>query len=216
MSDDRRAPFIAFEGPEGAGKSVQIARVAERLEALGRPFVTSREPGGTPIGERIRDDLLDAGVEVPPLTELLLFAAMRAAHVTLLIEPSMVAGRLVLCDRFALSTFIYQGVARGLDLDLVGEITRIATGGLEPDLYVILDVDPEVGRKRQAAAGTTPDRIEREDGEFMHRVREGYREWAAGRPHAELVDAGGTPGEVFARVIDVLEKRFPAWFVAGG
>lgn len=208
----KTGPFIVFEGPEGAGKSGQIARLADALRSAGRPHVVTREPGGTPIGERIRDQLLAPGLEVPPVAELLLFAAQRAAHVELVVRPAVGSGTLVLCDRYALSTRVYQGVARGLDMDLIETAARIATGGLEPDLYVILDVDPRVGRSRQSASGSTPDRIEREDLEFMERVREGYRAYAAENEHAVLVDAGGTRDEVTRSVREVLSKRFPGWF----
>lgn len=208
----KATPFIVFEGPEGAGKSEQIARVAARLEADGRPFVRTREPGGTPIGEAIRDHLLRPGIEVPAITELLLFAAQRSAHVELLIGPALAAGRLVLCDRFALSTRIYQGVARGLAPTLIDQTTRIATGGLEPDLYLILDVPPDVGRARQDATGARPDRIEEEDGDFMARVREGYRAYASAHSNACLIDASGDPGTVGARVWRALATRFPGWF----
>jgi len=206
------APFIVFEGPEGAGKSAQIERVASMLEASGRPCALTREPGGTPIGEAIRDHLLRPGLEIPPVTELLLFAAQRSAHVELVIRPALEAGRLVLSDRYALSTRVYQGIARGLEPRLIDEVARIATGGLEPDLYLILDVSPEVGRARQAAAGAPPDRIEEEDGDFMARVREGYREYAAAHERACLVDGNADPDTVFAGVRQVLETRFPLWF----
>jgi len=208
----KAAPFIVFEGPEGAGKSEQIARVAARLEAGGRPLVLTREPGGTPIGEAIRDHLLRPGIEVPPITELLLFAAQRSAHVELLIRPALAAGRLVLCDRFALSTRVYQGLARGLDPTLIDETARIATGGLEPDLYVILDVPPDIGRARQGATGARPDRIEEEDGDFMARVRRGYRAYAAAHPNACLIDASGDPQTVGGVVWRELAARFPDWF----
>ena len=206
------APFIVFEGPEGAGKSGQIARVADGLESSGRPHIVTREPGGTPIGERIREQLLAADLEVPPVTELLLFAAQRAAHVQLVIRPAIARGTLVLSDRYALSTRVYQGSARGLDMDLIDVAADIATSGLEPDLYVILDVDPAVGRSRQAASGASPDRIEREDLDFMARVREGYRDYALRNDNAELVDAAGAPDDVAKSVRAVLSDRFPDWF----
>ena len=206
------APFIVLEGPEGAGKSGQIARLAAELRSAGRPFVVTREPGGTPVGERIREQLLRPGLEVPPLTELLLFAAQRSAHVELVVRPALDRGDIVLSDRYALSTAIYQGVARGLDRAMIEDTTRIATGGLEPDLYLILDVDPEVGRSRQSSSGTAPDRIEREDRAFMERVRAGYRAFAAANHHAELVDAGGSPDEVAAAIRAVLARRLPSWF----
>jgi dTMP kinase len=211
-----RAPFVVFEGPEGAGKSGQIARLAGELRSAGRCFIVTREPGGTPIGEKIRDQLLSPEHEVPPLTELLLFAAQRSAHVELVVRPSIEAGTLVLCDRYALSTRIYQGLARGLDEALIDDTTAIATGGLEPDLYLILDVAPEVGRARQTATGAVPDRIEQEDLEFMRRVRAGYRAYASANDHAVLVDAGATPDEVARSVHAMLSERFGAWFPTAG
>jgi len=209
-----RAPFIVFEGAEGAGKSVQVARVAERVRAGGRRCVMTREPGGTPIGEEIRDHLLRPDLHVPAVTELLLFAAQRSAHVELVVRPALDRGEMVLSDRYALSTRIYQGLARGLDEDVVLRTTEIATGGLEPDLYVILDVSPEVGRSRQSATGEAPDRIESEDRAFMARVRSGYREYAATHDHAVLVDAEGTLADVARAVDECLEARFPGWFAA--
>jgi dTMP kinase len=205
-----------FEGPEGAGKSGQIERLADWLEATGRKAIRTREPGGTPIGERIRDTVLRARVEVPPTTELLLFAAERSAHVELVIRPALARGQAVLSDRYALSTRIYQGVARGLDPAIVELAVGLATGGLEPDLYLILDVRPEVGADRQRASGRTPDRIEAEDLEFMRRVREGYREFAASSARAELIDAEEKPDRVAARVRALVEDRFAGWLARGG
>ncbi|MDH3732830.1 MAG: dTMP kinase [Gemmatimonadota bacterium] len=209
------APFIVFEGPEGAGKSGQVARLAERLRSDGRSVVVTREPGGTPIGERIRDHLLRPGLEVPPVTELLLFGAQRSAHVELVVRPALARGDIVLSDRYALSTLIYQGVARGLDVEMIRSTTAIATGGLEPDLYLILDVDPEVGRSRQVSSGAAPDRIEREDLAFMERVRAGYRDYAAANAHAELVDASATPDTVAAAILTVVTARIPEWGSSG-
>jgi dTMP kinase len=204
--------FVVFEGPEGAGKSGQIARLARGLEEARRPFVLTREPGGTPIGERIRGELLRPDLVVPPVTELLLFAAQRSAHVELLVRPALERGDVVISDRYALSTRIYQGVARGLDPVLIERTTMIATGGLEPDLYLILDVPTDVGRARQTASGDDPDRIESEDLEFMERVRAGYRGFARDQEHAELVDASGSPDEVAREIGAILTRRFPHWF----
>ena len=210
------APFIVFEGPEGAGKSGQIARLADELRAAGRPFVVTREPGGTPIGERIRDHLLRPGLEVPPVTELLLFAAQRSAHVELVVRPALARGDAVLSDRYALSTRVYQGVARGLEPGVIDRTTAIATDGLEPDLYLILDVELDVGRSRQAASGAEPDRIESEDRTFMERVRAGYRAFADENECAELVD-GGDSVEAVAQVIHaIVVRRFPEWFGTQG
>jgi len=210
------APFIVVEGPEGAGKSSLIGRLAGALEERGRPFLTTREPGGTPVAEAIREILLDRPeLEMDGVTELLLFSAARHAHVKEVIRPALEGGTLVLCDRFELTTRVYQGLARGVPDASVRAVTAEATGGLVPDLYLVLDVPASLGRDRQHGADLFPDRIEREAAAFMERVRQGYRALVDGGGDSYvLVDAAAPPGVVERRAREVLHERFPEWFPA--
>lgn len=162
--------FVVFEGGDGSGKSTQLQRLAARLHGLGHAPVTVREPGGTPFGEALRAALLGGG-PTSPRAELLAFNAARAELVTSVIRPALEAGRTVLADRFTGSTVAYQGYGRGLDLPTVRAVNEVATGGLEPDLVLLLDLSPEAARDRLEAA---PDRIEGEHTDFHARVREGY------------------------------------------
>ncbi|HVM55480.1 MAG TPA: dTMP kinase [Acidimicrobiales bacterium] len=161
-----RGSFIALEGGEASGKSTQAARLAARLDA-----VLTREPGGTPIGERIRALLLDPGTAVDPRAEALLMAAARAQHVHEVIEPALAAGRHVVTDRFTASSLAYQGFGRGLPADEVRALSRFATGGLEPDLYVLLDLAPDVAAERRSREH---DRMEAAGEAFHRRVRDGF------------------------------------------
>jgi dTMP kinase len=205
--------FIVLEGVEGSGKSTQIRLLDAWLESLGTEHVRAREPGGTRVGEEIREVLLHGDHEsMPAETELLLMLAARAAFVREVVRPALEAGRTVLADRFDFSTFAYQGYGRGLDLETVRVLNRFATGGLVPDLVVVLDLPPAEGRRRQAREGKTLDRIERAGEGFMERVREGYRELAESEGNARMVDARGTPEEVHARLRALLESSFPETF----
>lgn len=171
-----------FEGPEGAGKSTQIARLCERLEAAGIEPLATREPGGTPMGDRVRAVLLDPDLRVDPIAEFLLYAAGRAQHVQEVIAPALVAGRTVLSDRFAAASVAYQGHGRGLDLDWVAEVNGRAVQGCVPDRVVLLDLDPALGLARVAARGR-PDRLEAADLAFHQRARAGFLAQAAADPH---------------------------------
>lgn len=196
-----RGLFIAFEGPEGAGKSTQVARLAERLTALGRPPVLTREPGGTRAGDAIRAVLLDPGQRIFPLTEFLLYSASRAQLVAEVIRPALEAGRDVVTDRFAGASVAYQGYGRGLDLGLVSQVTAHVTGGLRPDLTVLLDIDPAAGLSR-AEARSDHDRLEAAGLPFHQQVREGYLKQAEGDPTWLVVDAAQPADEVTRRVWD--------------
>jgi dTMP kinase len=196
MGDPGR--LIAFEGVEGTGKSTQLELLRQALEGRGREVVVTREPGGTPAGERVRDLLLDPGVELAPQAEALLFAAARAELVERVIRPALERGAVVLCDRYLDSSLAYQGGARGLGRGPVTEVNRFATGGILPDLVVLLDLDPAAGLARRAG---DPDRIEAQDLGFHRRVREAFLDLAA----ADLsrfcvVDAARPVPEVAARV----------------
>jgi dTMP kinase len=166
--------FIVLEGPEGSGKSTLLAPLADRMRACGVDPVVVREPGGTRAGEIARDALLDPEHPVSPVAELFLFLAARAELVATVIAPALAAGRVVLSDRFVLSTDAYQMAGRGLPPEVVGPANRAAAAGLEPDLTLILDLPPEVGRARQVAAGKRLDRLDAESMELHRRVMAHY------------------------------------------
>jgi dTMP kinase len=204
------ALFIAFEGVEGAGKSTQIKLVANQLRGAGIEPVVTREPGGTRAGEAIRAVALDREHDLDPMAELLLMLAARSVFVREVVRPAHDAGRIVLTDRYELSTFAYQGGGRGISMDVIQELNAMATGGLSPDLSLIIDVDVDQGRARQARG--TADRIEGEELSFHRRVAEAYRELAYSRPDVALVDGRGEIELVFAAVWGVLNSRFPETF----
>lgn len=166
--------FVVVEGPEGSGKSTLVRGLAARMTAAGRPPVVVREPGGTSVAESVRRALLDADHAVAPVAELFLFLAARADLTAHVLRPALAEGRVVLADRFTLSTEVYQVIGRGLDRELVAAGNAAATGGLTPDLTLILDLPAGVGRKRQAAAGKAADRLEREPEAFHERICRAY------------------------------------------
>ena len=195
--------LISFEGSEGSGKSTQMARLAKRLQGVGRSVLTTREPGGIEIGEQIRNILVHnlKGDEMTPETELLLFAASRAQHVRELIAPNLTKGVIVLCDRFLDSSTVYQGIARNLAADPVAQINRFAVGNAMPDLTFILDVPTKVSLARiKQRASDLPDRMERENIEFYEKVRAGYLLLAKSMPERVVV-IDGTQNEA------VVEKK---------
>ncbi|HEY3754729.1 MAG TPA: dTMP kinase [Opitutaceae bacterium] len=195
--------LISFEGSEGSGKSTQITRLAAHLQKLGRDVVTVREPGGTEIGEQIRNIIVhnSRGDEMCPETELLLFAAARAQLVREVMVPALTRGAIVLSDRFLDSSTVYQGIGRNLAPDPVQQINRFAVGNVMPDLTITIDVPTEVSLARlQQRASDVPDRMERENIEFYHKVREGYLVLAKSMPDRFAV-IDGTKGE------DQVEKK---------
>jgi len=200
----REGVFITFEGVEGCGKSTQLALLANRLTAAGVPVRVLREPGGTAAGEAIREILLDplhAGLD--DRAELLLYEASRAELVAEVIEPALVAGEAVLCDRFSDSTTAYQGYARGLPHDEIERLNAFATGDVTPDLTIVLDLDPGTGLAR--ATGSGADRVESEGVEFHRHVREGFLAIARAEPGRVVVlDATGSRDEIAQRVWDVV------------
>lgn len=202
--------FVALEGGEGAGKSTQLELLASWLRDLGHDVVITREPGATDAGRRLRDVLLDPASRLSPRAEALLYAADRAQHVAEVVCPALERGAIVLTDRYVDSSLAYQGAGRELDRDEVARLSRWATGGLVPDLVVLLDVDPDVGLRR-AAGGAGPDRIEAESLVFHRRVREGFLDLAATAPERYLVLDAALPPEVLAdRIRTGLEPLLPA------
>lgn len=193
--------FVTFEGGEGTGKSTQIARLAGRLRARGIDPVITREPGGTPLAEGIRELLLDAGRAPGPLAEAFLMEAARADLVAQVIRPALAGGRVVLCDRYDDSTLAYQGGGRGLDPAMLRGWNRAATGGLTPDLTLLLDLDPAAGLGRRAGAAGEPNRLDREPREFHARVRDGYLALARAEPARFLVLDASLPPEALEALV---------------
>ncbi len=197
--------FITFEGPDGSGKTTQIATLIDYLHAQNRQVFATREPGGTEIGDQIRTilhDLKNAGMH--PHTEILLYAASRAQLVAQEIRPRLEAGEVVISDRYADSTLAYQGYGHGLDLDVLRAILNFATGGLKPDLTIYLDVSAEEGLKRRQQAAQTGaewNRMDAQSLEFHRRVREGYRQLIAADPDRWVcIDAVGERATIQAQI----------------
>ena len=187
--------FIVFEGGEGAGKSTQSGALADYLHARGHAVVRTREPGGTPAAEAIRAVLLDtANAGLDDRAEALLFAAARGDHAARVIRPALARGDIVVCDRFMDSSIAYQGVARGLGIDRVRDLSLWATGGLQPALTIVLDVDPDLGLARVVG----PDRLEAEPAEWHARVRQAFLDIAATDPDRYLVLDASRPAEDLA------------------
>jgi dTMP kinase len=205
--------FLVVEGMDGAGKSTQIGRLAGWLTEAGFPPVVTREPGATPIGERIRGILLDpASAAMDPRTEALLYAADRAQHAAEVIRPALAAGRVVVSDRYVDSSLAYQGLARGLGVERILDLSMWATGDLLPDLVFLLDVAPDLARGRGAAT----DRIEGEPAVFHRRVADAY--WALARTYPErfaVVDASAPPDTIEGEIRRQVEARLGAGRGAG-
>jgi dTMP kinase len=167
--------FIVFEGPDGSGKTMQMARLARHLRDLGENVVETREPGGTPLGNEIRSLLLNHhGVAISGFAELFLLAAARTQNVTDVIDPAIAAGSIVLCDRFVDSTYAYQGGGRGIPMPILETVQDIATGGRMPDISVLLDVPVEIGLQRRFAGTDEVNRLDLADLDFHQRVRQAY------------------------------------------
>lgn len=197
--------FITFEGLDGSGKTTQVQILATRFRAEGREVVITREPGGTPLGEEIRDLVLH-GRDMAPWAEAALYAASRAQHVEQLIRPALARGATVLCDRYVDSSVAYQGVARGLGLDRVLELNLACVGGLMPDRTILLDIE---SARAVARMGEERDRIEREDDAFHARAADGYRQLAARFPERYLTVDGTVAPELIAEEIYGAVRRNP-------
>jgi dTMP kinase len=208
---ERLGLFITLEGGEGAGKSVQAEALAKCLAEAGLTVVRTREPGGTPLGERLREIALDltsgsSGLSLDPLTEALLFVAARAELVADIIAPALARGETVVCDRFADSTAAYQGFGRGVELATIDQLNAIAAQGLRPDLTVLLDLPAEEGLSRTQAKAQS-DRFEREEPAFHERLRQGYHSLATREPERWLVVDATQPPRV---VTDAIWRRVEA------
>ena len=201
--------FITLEGPEGSGKSTQLRLLTTFLREHGFNVVATREPGGTPIGDEIRGILHQVdNTAMSPITEVLLYAASRAQLVSEIIRPALVAGKLVICDRYIDSTFAYQGYGRGLDQDLLKALTSIATGDLWPDLTLLLDVEVSTGLARRLSEGEEMNRLDLEESAFHERVRRGYHRLAQSQPDRwEVVDAGREVDAIQADVRRIVSSR---------
>jgi dTMP kinase len=214
------AAFITFEGIDGSGKSTQMRLLASHLRMLGHEVVSTREPGGTPLGTRVREVLLDAEERVDPLAELLLYAADRAQHVRTLVRPALESSHIVLSDRYADATVAYQGAGRGFTDELIAQIVSLATGGLKPDMTLIFDLTVDESQRRasrRTRGGPQRDRLDAEDAAFHTRVRDAYLKIAAAEPErVRIVDAGGSVQETHGKVLSIVMPFLEQRSVVGG
>ena len=210
-----RGKFITIEGTEGVGKTTNMAFIKGWLEAKKLPYISTREPGGTPLAEQVRELLLAPRAElVCSASELLLMFAGRAQHIDQVIEPALAEGRWILCDRFTDATYAYQGAGRKMGSDLIAELEILVQGSLRPDLTLILDIPVEIGLKR-ASARSDPDRFELEQVEFFERVRRGYLGIAEQDPdRCKLIDASQSLEQVQSQIANVLETFYVSFEVS--
>ncbi|MBR2674950.1 MAG: dTMP kinase [Mogibacterium sp.] len=201
-----RGLFITLEGGDGAGKSTQIKNIESFFEEKGLLVVHTREPGGTPISEKLREIVLDShNLEMKDVTEMLVYAAARAQHVRELVMPALEKGHIVICDRFLDSSIAYQAYGRGLG-DMVGIVNAFATGGLAPDITFWMDIDPDEGKRRVSRLGDL-DRLEMEEGDFHFKVYEGYKAIAEGDPErVKRIDATRSVEEISEEIKKYLEQ----------
>lgn len=206
----KRGIFISLEGVEGCGKSTQAKLLADHVAKLGYSVVLTHEPGGTSIAEKIREILLEPeNTDMANTAELLLYLASRAQHVNQLISPALAEKKVVICERFSDATYVYQGYARGFDLTLLENVNRLATGGLEPDLTLLLDMDAESGFSRKP--GKHRDRLEKESIEFHNKVREGYLAIAQRFPHrVKVINAECSVQSVQSCINGYVEQKLQA------
>jgi dTMP kinase len=197
--------FVTVEGVEGSGKSTLLAGLAVRLRASGHDVVVTREPGGTPVGEALREILLEKSVDVDPMAEAFMMNASRAQLVAEVIRPALTAGKTVLCDRFADSTLAYQGYGRGLDLATLRAMCDAATGGLKPERVFVLDLPYDVSRARMRVRAKPDDRIEREDHAFFDRARNGFLELAKVTPAMRVLDGTRPLEELLKEAMSEIE-----------
>jgi dTMP kinase len=202
------AAFITFEGIDGSGKSTQMRMLASELRLRGHEVVSTREPGGTRLGTRIRALVLDIEEQVDPLAELLLYAADRAQHVRTLVRPALDSGHIVLSDRYADATVAFQGAGRGFPDEMIADVVALATGGLKPDLTLIFDLTVDESQRRathRTAKGRDMDRLDAEDAAFHTRVRDAYLKIAHAEPErVRIIDASGSKQETQSQVMRIV------------
>ncbi|MCY7377003.1 MAG: dTMP kinase [Pyrinomonadaceae bacterium] len=202
--------FITFEGIDGSGKSTQLRMLANELRIRGFNVLPTCEPGGTPLGRRLREAFLETEETVSPLAELLLFAADRAQHVNFLVKPAVAEGKIVISDRFADATFAYQGAGRGFSETMVNQVIELATGGLKPDLTLFFDLPVAIALTRtdsRTDAGEQKNRMDKENAGFYERVRESYLQIAANEPDRfRVIDANGSTSEIQTRVVEIVAE----------
>ena len=198
--------FIVFEGPEGAGKSTQIRHLSERLRAGGIPPLLTREPGGTPAADAIREVILNPELNINPLAEFLLYSASRAQHVAEVIQPALERQELIISDRYFGASVAYQGYGRGLELDFIYDLSQRVTLGIRPDLVILLDIDPALGLERIAQRGQT-DRLERADLAFHRRVRQGFLRQAQDDEVWHILDATQSEKELSDAIWHLVQQH---------
>lgn len=205
-----RGKFITFEGIDGSGKSTQLRLLADDLRFRGYNVLTTLQPGGTPLGRRLREAFLDTEENIAPMAELLLFAADRAQHVEFLIKPALEEGKIVISDRYADATTAYQGAGRGFSPTVIKQAIQLATGGLKPDLTLFFDLPIETGLQRthkRNEMGELKNRLDKENNEFYKRVRDAYHEIIAKEPKRfRVIDATKSVEEVHAEALKILLK----------
>ena len=205
-----RGKFITFEGIDGSGKSTQLRMLTSELRLRGFNVLMTMEPGGTPLGRRLREAFLETEETVSPLAELLLFAADRAQHVDFLVKPAIAEGKIVVSDRYADATFAYQGAGRGFAESTVNQVIELATGGLKPDLTLFFDLSVETALRRtdsRTDSGERKNRMDSETGDFYKRVRESYLQIADLEPERfRVINAEGSTGEIQRRVVEIVSE----------
>ena len=210
---ENRGPFLALEGMDGSGKTTQVDLLSKWLISKNLKFTVAREPGSTAIGEAIRGIVQESlDLNIPSETELLLYLAARSIFVQEVVVPVLDRGEIFLTDRFSMSTLAYQGYARGLDITEVHRLNNFASGGLNADLYLVLDIPAELSRERLALSNKEKDRLELSGTDFMQKVRLGYLDVSRKMKNAVVIDGTETPEIIHLKIIEILTREMPATF----
>ncbi len=208
--NNKKGLFIIFEGPEGAGKSTQAKLLYDYLRNKGYDVVLTREPGGTKVAEMVRKIILSPKIEISPMAELLLYEAARAQHIEEVIKPSLQKNKIVISDRFADASIVYQGYARGLGIKFVEKLNKLVVKNITPDITFVLDISPKKGLRRiKLNRKTSFDRLEQESIEFHKKIREGYLKLAKKRKNFYIINVENKPFyKVHSIIVDILSKKF--------